>query len=171
MSSSCCGRRPSTARDHARRFAGTIRPVVSMTDPPVHTRLRRLVAKLHAQRGRGLRPRVEQLVAGLLDDIAPGSTITSSAARLPLPALVIAELLGVPPADQHRFAAGPRTSWRSSAPAIGGPSVPGRAQHGGVPAYLQPLIGAAGERPDRTSSALVRPRAEASIRTSSSAPA
>ena len=77
------------------------------SEPPKHTRLRRLVA---AAFGRGhverLRPRVAELAEGLLDecDVAladAGSFDVISDYAEPLPVLVIAELLGWPEADRH----------------------------------------------------------------------
>ncbi|MRH87347.1 cytochrome P450 [Nocardia sp. SYP-A9097] len=76
------------------------------TDPPGHTRLRKLVAKAFTgQRVRALRPHVREIVDGLLDDMvrdgSPADLIPALA--LPLPVTVICEMLGVPPRDQHRF--------------------------------------------------------------------
>ncbi|MCW2748564.1 MAG: cytochrome, partial [Nocardioidaceae bacterium] len=69
-------------------------------EPPVHTRLRRLVAgafgRGHVER---MRPRVEALAAGLLDDLSGTVDLLSGYAE-PLPVLVIADLLGVP-GDDH----------------------------------------------------------------------
>ena len=67
-------------------------------EPPDHTRLRRLVAGAFA-RGHvdRLRPRIRALAAGLLDEVdAAGFDVLADYAE-PLPVLVIAELLGVPP--------------------------------------------------------------------------
>lgn len=71
-------------------------------EPPDHTRLRRPVAAAfnrgHVER---LRPRVRELAAGLLDEVAgaaasdAGFDVVGEYAE-PLPVLVIAELLGVP---------------------------------------------------------------------------
>ena len=119
-------------------------PIVSTTDPPVHTRLRRLLAKQFTPSVvESLRPRVQELIAGLLDDIAPGSTIDLlSRFAYPLPAMVIAELLGVPAADQHRFA-----GWSADIVAFVGTGriEPGRAAQAErsmaeFQAYLEPLI-------------------------------
>jgi cytochrome P450 len=77
------------------------------SEPPKHTRLRRLVAQAF---GRGhverLRPRVGALAAGLLDECADALAARGSFDALadyaePLPVLVIAELLGWPAADRH----------------------------------------------------------------------
>ncbi|MGY1707532.1 cytochrome P450 [Geodermatophilus sp. SYSU D00697] len=75
------------------------------TDPPEHTRLRRLVSKAFtARRVEGLRPRVQQITDTLLDRITPqGSAELIGAFALPLPITVIGELLGVPEADRERF--------------------------------------------------------------------
>lgn len=94
-----------------------LRSVITSTlaaiDPPNHTRLRRLVARAFtASRTRRLRPRVAQIVEGLLagltDRAGPDGTVdVMEQFAHQLPILVIGELLGVPPADQVR--------WRSSA--------------------------------------------------------
>ncbi|MGH8877577.1 MAG: cytochrome P450, partial [Stackebrandtia sp.] len=60
-----------------------------------------------AKRMRALAPRVEALVAGLLDDLAAHDRPADlhTAVALPLPVLVICELLGVPYDDRDRFRA------------------------------------------------------------------
>lgn len=75
------------------------------TDPPDHTRLRKLVNKAFTpRRAKGLRPRIEGIVDELLDDAAAaGPTIDLiGAVAYPLPVTVICELLGVPRSDQGR---------------------------------------------------------------------
>ncbi|SFK60248.1 cytochrome P450 family protein [Geodermatophilus ruber] len=75
------------------------------TDPPEHTRLRRLVSKAFtARRVEGLRPRVREITDALLDRITPrgGAELVGEFA-LPLPVTVIGELLGVPEGDRDRF--------------------------------------------------------------------
>jgi cytochrome P450 len=70
-------------------------------DPPEHTRLRTLANRAFTPRRIALRPRVEAIVAELLDE-------ASQAGRMdlirdfayPLPITVISELLGVPTSDQ-----------------------------------------------------------------------
>ncbi|MEU3739831.1 cytochrome P450 [Streptomyces sp. NPDC032198] len=76
-------------------------------DPPVHTRLRRLVAGTFTHRRvKALGPRVEQIAEDLLDALAPlrGADLVESFA-FPLPVTVICELLGVPAADRAAFQA------------------------------------------------------------------
>ena len=77
------------------------------SEPPKHTRLRRLVqsafSRGHVSR---LGPRIEELTAGLLDDCADrlaadGSFDVIADLAEPLPVLVIDELLGWPQADRH----------------------------------------------------------------------
>jgi cytochrome P450 len=74
-------------------------------DPPDHTRLRRLVSRAFTpQRIAALRPAVEQMVAGYLDDmIDAGEVDVMSALAFPLPVTVIGELVGVPAADRPDF--------------------------------------------------------------------
>jgi cytochrome P450 len=71
-------------------------------DPPDHTRLRRLVQKAFAPRRAALRPRAEEIAAGLLDEMAAGGDVTDllDAYARPLPIAVLCELLGIPAADR-----------------------------------------------------------------------
>ena len=75
------------------------------TDPPVHTRLRSLVAKAFTPgRISALRPRVQDIADELLD--ATGDTFDVIADyAYPLSLTVIAELLGVPVEDHAEFRA------------------------------------------------------------------
>jgi cytochrome P450 len=74
-------------------------------DPPAHTRLRGLVGRAFTPRAvEAMRPRVQALVDELLDAAQPagGMDIIGDFAN-PLPAFVIADLLGVPRADRPRL--------------------------------------------------------------------
>ena len=75
------------------------------SDPPDHTRLRHLINRAFTPRVvEALRPRVQELVDELLDRVQPhGGMDFIRDVAYPLPATVIAELLGVPVADQDRF--------------------------------------------------------------------
>jgi len=74
-------------------------------DPPDHTRLRRLVSRAFTpHRIDGLRPAVEAMVAGYLDDMLDaGEVDVMTALAFPLPVTVIGELVGVPAADRASF--------------------------------------------------------------------
>lgn len=74
-------------------------------DPPDHTRLRGLVSKAFTPRMiEKLRPRIQQLVDELLAPARErGQMEVISEFAYPLPAIVIAEMLGVPPEDRERF--------------------------------------------------------------------
>lgn len=81
-------------------------PSILSMDPPEHTRLRTLATKAFTVRTvQTLRPRVQEIIDGLLDDmIEAGSPadLTHSLAW-PLPIVVICELLGIPVEDRDRF--------------------------------------------------------------------
>ncbi|MEV0375972.1 cytochrome P450 [Streptomyces sp. NPDC050636] len=77
-----------------------------MMDPPEHTRFRRLLTgQFTVRRMRQLAPAVEQVVAERLDAMAAaeGPVDLVQAFALPVPSLVICELLGVPYADREEF--------------------------------------------------------------------
>jgi cytochrome P450 len=76
-------------------------------DPPDHTRLRRLAAKAFTRtRLEALEPRIRQIAADLLDDLAAHEVgpvdLVAEYAR-PLPFAVIGELLGIDRTDQRRL--------------------------------------------------------------------
>jgi len=75
------------------------------SDPPDHTRLRRLANRAFTPRAvEALRPRVTQLVDDLLDQAAEQETCDlMTALAEPLPVMVICDLLGVPSSDWDRF--------------------------------------------------------------------
>lgn len=76
-------------------------------DPPDHTRLRSLVSRAFTPRMiEKLRPRIQQIVDELLDAAQEkGSMEVMGDFAAPLPAIVIAEMLGVPTEDRARFSA------------------------------------------------------------------
>jgi cytochrome P450 len=75
------------------------------SDPPRHTRLRRLVSKAFtAQRMEGLRPRIQELADELLDAMAGRREVDLVGAyAMPLPIALIFDLMGVPHRDRHAF--------------------------------------------------------------------
>jgi cytochrome P450 len=75
-------------------------------DPPDHTRLRRMLTpEFTVRRMRRLEPRIVEIVEAHLDALerhGPPADLVAHYA-LPIPSLVICELLGVPAADQNEF--------------------------------------------------------------------
>jgi cytochrome P450 len=75
-------------------------------DPPEHTRLRRMLTpEFTVRRMRRLEPRIAEIVQGALDDLERAGEPADLVAHfaLPVPSLVICELLGVPYADRAHF--------------------------------------------------------------------
>jgi cytochrome P450 len=87
-----------------RQSAQGLRSMLIM-DPPDHTRVRKLVNKAFTpKRIAALRGHIEALVATLLDEAAErGRFDVIHDLAEPLPAIVIAELLGVPTEDHRQF--------------------------------------------------------------------
>lgn len=77
-----------------------------MYDPPEHTRLRKMLSpEFTVRRMHRLEPRITQIVDDALDDLERAGKPANLVSRfaLPVPALVICELLGVPFADRGGF--------------------------------------------------------------------
>ena len=74
-------------------------------DPPEHTRLRALVNQAFTPRAvEALEPHIRSIMEQLLDDIDdPSAFDLIAAVANPLPVIVIAEMLGVPPEDRAQF--------------------------------------------------------------------
>ncbi|QFZ22785.1 cytochrome P450 [Saccharothrix syringae] len=85
---------------------GVSRPLpgtLPTTDPPEHTRLRKLVSGAFSHRRvEATRPWVRRLCEELADDVVDGADLRRVFA-LPLPIQVICTLLGVPYEDRERF--------------------------------------------------------------------
>lgn len=98
-------------RDHEhftnsqRGFAFTELRTLLHTDPPTHTRLRSLILKAFTPRAvEKLEPSIRDTAERLLDDVAGKGQIDIIAdIAYPLPVIVIADMLGVPPEDRDRF--------------------------------------------------------------------
>ncbi|HXU88875.1 MAG TPA: cytochrome P450 [Methylomirabilota bacterium] len=92
----------------AARFGAPV-PITGLSmldrDPPDHTRLRGLVSKAFTPRVvEGLRPRIQQIVDGLLDRVRDaGAMDLIDEFAYPIPVNVICEMLGVPVEDHERF--------------------------------------------------------------------
>lgn len=84
-------------------FWDLIRAGMLDVEPPTHTRLRRLVSRSFTPRlVEGLRPMIAKLAGELTGALVArgGGDLIAEVAE-PLPVAVIAEMLGVPPADRH----------------------------------------------------------------------
>jgi len=100
--------KPPIPADIPETLRGRTRSILTL-DPPDHTRLRSLVSSAFTvRRIEQLRPRVQHLVAGLLDGLAtaaqagePVDLIAGYA--FPLPFVVISELLGMPDGDRDQL--------------------------------------------------------------------
>jgi cytochrome P450 len=86
------------------------------SDPPDHTRLRSLVNQVFTPRRiKDLEPRIHQIAAGLLDQACQRGEMDFMADfAIPLPIIVIAELLGVPSEDRTTFRAWTNDLMRST---------------------------------------------------------
>ena len=75
------------------------------TDQPRHAKLRSLVMRAFTPRSvAGLEPRIREIAAALLaPGLDAGAMDMACDFAIPLPIMVIAELLGAPPADHTRF--------------------------------------------------------------------
>ena len=81
-------------------------PSMLFLDPPDHTRLRALVNKAFTPRAvAALEPHIHELMTTLLDAADdPSAFDLMEAVAKPLPVIVIAEMLGIPPEDRAQFA-------------------------------------------------------------------
>ena len=79
-------------------------PSLLVSEPPDHTRYRKLVTRVFTARAvENLRGRTQQIADDLLDSLDPSSPVDLVAAYCSqLPVTVIAEILGVPPEDRGR---------------------------------------------------------------------
>ncbi len=84
-------------------FAGA--RTMLFSDPPTHTRLRRLVSRdFTPRRIRDLEPRIREIAKNLIDHAArKGELEVMSGFANALPVMVIAEMLGVPPDHYEQF--------------------------------------------------------------------
>ncbi|WP_329331298.1 cytochrome P450 [Streptomyces sp. NBC_00663] len=89
-----------------------------MMDDPEHARQRRMVtAPFAVKKIEALRPKVQKIVDGLIDDLLAGPKPVDlvDAFALPIPSLVICELLGVPYEDHDLFQENTKTMVRTTA--------------------------------------------------------
>ncbi|OEV03752.1 cytochrome [Streptomyces nanshensis] len=146
---------PHLSKSTARFFADKpstrdLHPAVSQnmlaTDPPEHTRLRRLVAKAFTTRAvERLRPYITRLVDELLDHMSRDSRSDLIAdLAVPLPVTVICQMLGVPEKDRPRL-----RSWSNDLFAAGDPARIDATSHQ-VAHYISGLIDAKRAKPDES---------------------
>ena len=102
--------------------------LITNTDPPEHTRLRRTVnAPFMVKRVEALRPRIQQVLDRLIDDLLAGPRPADlvQAIGLPVPTMVITEILGAPYEDHELFQTAGRVL-------ISHDSTPGQAAEAGA---------------------------------------
>jgi len=103
------GRMPGQSDEEAAEERGQF---MLLTDPPKHTRLRKLVSKAFTPRSiSAWRPRIEAVTDELLDRVEKSGEMDLIAdLALPVPATLICEMLGVPVEDRDTF-----TEWTADA--------------------------------------------------------
>ncbi|QYC40622.1 Cytochrome P450-SU2 [Nonomuraea coxensis DSM 45129] len=116
------------------------------TDPPEHTRYRRLLTgQFTVRRMKALEPRIAEITEEHLDAMeaaGPPADLVEAFA-LPIPSLVICELLGVPYEDRARFQEDARILFNLETKAEDA-----LAAVGSTMAYLSDLIGRKRDKPD-----------------------
>ncbi|MER8070761.1 cytochrome P450 [Streptomyces sp. NPDC094034] len=129
-------------RDRRAGFSSAFSSHMLNSDPPDHTRMRKLVSKAFTTRAvEVLRPEIERIVGGLVDALPDDDTVDLlDAFAFPMPIRVICLLLGVPIEEQENF-----KSW-SRALVSGDSPEAAAAAATGVLTYLGELI----ERKRRT---------------------
>src|SRR5262249_61213165 len=113
--------------------------------PPEHTRLRGLVSKAFTTRAvERLAPRIRGIVRELLDAVAGRERFdVIEALAGPLPTIVIAEMLGIDPADRHDFKRWSDAEARGLNPMLSDEEMATTAQLGAeLAAYLERTIAA-----------------------------
>ncbi|KIF74918.1 cytochrome P450 [Streptomyces sp. 150FB] len=117
-----------------------------LMDDPEHARLRRMVtAPFTIKRVEAMRPRVQKIVDDLIDDLLAGPKPVDlvQAFALPVPSLVICELLGVPYTDHDFFQENSKTIINREAT-----TEARSAALGHLAEYLDKLIGQKLESPE-----------------------
>jgi cytochrome P450 len=144
---------PRLSKDTARFFADKpsqrdLHPAVSQTmlasDPPQHTRLRRLVTKAFTPGTVDkLRPYIQRVTDDLVDAFLPrGRADLIEDLAVPLPVTVICQMLGVPEADRPAV-----RGWSNNLFAAGKPDQIDAASHT-IANYMAELVEAKRRAPD-----------------------
>ncbi|MXW09656.1 MAG: cytochrome P450 [Gammaproteobacteria bacterium] len=114
-----------------------------LLDPPDHTRLRALVSGAFTPRAvDALEPRVRGILGTLLGDIRHSTAFDfMDAVAHPLPVMVIAGMLGLPPRDWRRFKVWSARRARLLEPRLGrGEGRAGKRVSSAFAAYVRPII-------------------------------
>ena len=134
-------------RSAVRPPAGRAPDWLVFSDPPRHSKLRALVVSAFTPRMvAALEPRVRAISSELLDAVVDrGAMDLEEEYAGPLPALVIADLLGVPAADRPLLRRWSRAIMKLSYAVVGGPAAAGPlAEHasafGEMSAYARELL-------------------------------
>ncbi|GAA2294419.1 cytochrome P450 [Streptomyces kunmingensis] len=125
--------------DPAHAHAGSTDLSFVGMDDPEHARLRRMVSGAFTiKRVEALRPRVQQMADDFIDAMLAGPNPADlvQALALPLPSLVISEMLGVPYEDHEFF----QTNSKTIVSAVATPQERQTA-HGNLAGYLDDLVG------------------------------
>jgi cytochrome P450 len=136
---------PSPVEHHGPRPEGGPDLSFVLMDDPEHLRLRRMVSGAFTiKRTEALRPTVQAMVDRAIDDMLAGPNPADlvQALALPIPSLVISELLGVPYEDHQFFQDNSKVIVSTTA----GPEDRGTA-HKRLSAYLDDLVGEKIKRP------------------------
>ncbi|MFI1225257.1 MULTISPECIES: cytochrome P450 [unclassified Streptomyces] len=130
-------------KDSKRRLHPAVAHTMLASDPPRHTRLRRLVTGAFTSGAvAGLRPFIARLTDELLDRwTADGAVDLVADLAVPLPVMVICELLGVPESDRPQV-----QRWSAELFAAGEPGRADAASYA-VAAYMTDLIASKRLRP------------------------
>ncbi|MBS2966547.1 cytochrome P450 [Actinocrinis puniceicyclus] len=142
----------ANAVDPTQTIARTPRSML-FSDPPDHTRLRRLLGNVFTMRRvERLRPWIEELTDSLLDQVVPGEEFDFvERIGLALPIFVIGKLLGVPQERHDDFRA-----WNGVLASLQTTAEQKREAHGRAFAYIGELIAAKRREPgDDLVSALI----------------
>ena len=96
---------PESSREDVLPLARMASASLAFSDPPDHTRRRGLVNRAFTPRvAESMRPRIQAIVDELLAQVRDGERFDLIADfAFPLPAIVIAEVVGVPPEDRARL--------------------------------------------------------------------
>jgi len=120
------------------------REFMLQTDPPTHTRLRRLASRAFTPRSVGRwRDEIHRIVDECLDRVAArGEMDVIGDLALPVPSTVICEMLGVPLSDRERFTVWTAEATHGLAALVAPPEVLQRARAAAehLAAYFEQLI-------------------------------